>query len=298
MYLVLIPIILFKKKLFRKFFIKNNFILIIFLSISLLGNITTNYLSTGCFLYPAEKTCIGNYEWSIPKKDVKKMKVHYEWWAKAGGGPGYRSEIPKEIYVKNFNWLTNWIERHFFNKVSDTLFGLIFAYSLVYFSFNYFSKSRSKKDYKTLNISLLILPVVFLLEWFLFHPAMRYGGYVLIALPLIIFTSLMMDKLNLDKKKITSLTMIFLIISISTYFGRNILRINKEINFYNYKLINSPFFFVEDVESIIVSNERGIKIYSPADGKMCWASKTPCSYHKQIKIKDFKGLKMVYRDDW
>ena len=103
---------------------------------------------------------------------------------------------------------------------------------------------------------------MFLLEWFLFHPAMRYGGYVLIALPLIIFTSLMMDKLNLDKKKISSFTIIFLIISISTYFGRNILRINKEINFYNYKLINSPFFFVEDVESIIVSNERGIKIYS------------------------------------
>ena len=28
------------------------------------------------------------------------MKLHYEWWAKAGGGPGYKSEIPKEIYVK------------------------------------------------------------------------------------------------------------------------------------------------------------------------------------------------------
>ena len=177
------------------------------------------------------------------------------------------------------------------------MFGLIFAYSLVYFLLIIFQKSRSKKDYKTLNISLLILPVVFLLEWFI-SSAMRYGGYVLIALPLIIFTSLMMDKLNLDKKKITSLTMIFLIISISTYFGRNILRINKRINFYNYKLINSPFFYVEDVKSIIVLNERGIKIYSTADGKMCWASKTPCSYHKQIKIKDFKGLKMVYRDDW
>ena len=45
------------------------------------------------------------------------MKIHYEWWAKAGGGPGYVSEIPKEKYVENFNWLPNWIERHFFNKV-------------------------------------------------------------------------------------------------------------------------------------------------------------------------------------
>ena len=50
------------------------------------------------------------------KKEVKRMK-HYEWWAKAGGGLGYVSEMPQEDYVKNFNWLKNWIDRHFFNKV-------------------------------------------------------------------------------------------------------------------------------------------------------------------------------------
>ena len=27
--------------------------------------------------------------WSIPKDEVKLMSIHYEWWAKAGGGPGY-----------------------------------------------------------------------------------------------------------------------------------------------------------------------------------------------------------------
>ena len=35
------------------------------------------------------------------------MKIHYEWWAKGGGGPGYSSEIKKEIYIKDFNWLDN-----------------------------------------------------------------------------------------------------------------------------------------------------------------------------------------------
>ena len=44
------------------------------------------------------------------------MAVHYEWWSKAGGGPGYRSEIKPEIYVKKFNWLNNWIQRHFFKR--------------------------------------------------------------------------------------------------------------------------------------------------------------------------------------
>ena len=28
------------------------------------------------------------------------MKLHYEWWAKAGGGPGYVSEMPQKDYVK------------------------------------------------------------------------------------------------------------------------------------------------------------------------------------------------------
>ena len=74
------------------------------------------------------------------------------------------------------------------------------------------------------------LPYLFLLEWFLFHPAMRYGGYVLIALPLIIYTSFMLDKLNIERKKLNSLISIFLIISVLGYLGRNITRLNKEIN--------------------------------------------------------------------
>ena len=50
---------------------------------------------------------------------VKEMKIHYEWWAKAGGGPGFKVDISKEEYVKNFNWIKGWIDRHFFNKVSN-----------------------------------------------------------------------------------------------------------------------------------------------------------------------------------
>ena len=73
---------------------------------SLFLNLSINYLNTGCFLYPAEKTCIIKQEWSIPKKEVKQMSLHYEWWSKAGGGPGYKSKIKKEVYVENFNWIT------------------------------------------------------------------------------------------------------------------------------------------------------------------------------------------------
>ena len=297
MYLVLVPLILFKQKFFKKFFIKQNYLMIFFLILSLTGNITTNYLSTGCLLYPAEKTCIGNNEWSIPKKEVKKMKLHYEWWSKAGGGPGYTSEIPRDEYVKNFTWLKNWIERHFFNKVSDTLYGLIFAYTLIYFSFNFFSnKNKRKFNFKS-RLLLIFIPFIFLLEWFLFHPAMRYGGYVLIALPLIIFTSLMMVRLNIDKKKLTSLTMVFLLISVLGYLGRNTVRLNKEIDIYKYQILKSPYFFIDEVKPIIILDKEDFKIYSTG-GKMCWATKTPCSYYKNVKSKKVLGLNMVYHNDW
>ena len=75
-------------------------------------------------------------------------------------------------------------------------------------------------------------------------PAMRYGGYVLIALPLII-TSLMIDNLNIENKKKNSLFLIFLFIFILSFLGRNIDRINKEIEVYNYKILESPYFYVE-----------------------------------------------------
>ena len=42
------------------------------------------------------------------------MSLHYEWWSKAGGGPGYKSNIKKDVYVENFNWINNWVKRHFF----------------------------------------------------------------------------------------------------------------------------------------------------------------------------------------
>lgn len=298
MYLSLVPLILFKKKFFNKFFVKKNLLIICFLSFSFLGNATANYLTTGCILYPAEKTCVGNSKWSIPNKEVKRMKLHYEWWAKAGGGPGYVSKIAKKDYVKNFDWLKNWVDRHFFNKVSDTLFGLIFAYSLIYLFFYIFSNKKTKKTNNRAYSVILILPIIFLLEWFLFHPAMRYGGYVLIALPLIIFTSIMIDKLDIEKKKITSLTITFLLISIFFYLSRNIDRLNKEINFYNYPILESPYFYVEKSQSIEVLKKANFKVYSVPKGKMCWAAKTPCSYNKKLNTDKFLGLNMVYRNDW
>lgn len=296
LYLILIPIIIFKKKIFKDFLIKKNFLLISIVSLSFFLNLSVNYLNTGCLLYPAEKTCIIKQEWSIEKKEVKRMSLHYEWWAKAGGGPGYVSDIKPETYVKNFNWLSNWIDRHFFNKVSDTLLGIIFINFFVFIIYKYFSKSerKSKIRFKLLGY---VIPSLFLLEWFINHPSMRYGGYVLFAIPFFLLSSQIIEKYNFEKKIIRNISIFFIILAIVFFNARNVSRIIKENKIYNYDVFKSPFFYVDKVESIKITQRDQFNIYSTKNNKMCWASKTPCSYSKTLGVKKFLWMNMVYKND-
>ncbi len=297
LYLLLIPVIFYKKKILKIFFVKKNYLIIFFLSLSLLINFLTNFLNTGCFLYPSQKTCIVKTEWSIPKEEVKLMANHYEWWAKAGGGPGYKHELSKEEYVKKFNWLSNWVDRYFFNKISDTLFGLL-TICLLIFVYAKIISSRYK-NYKKDNINYIayLLPLFFLVEWFLNHPAMRYGGYVLIALPIIIFTSSKINKFVIRKDKIYYFSIFFILIGLLIYNVRNIQRLDKEMSFYKYDIKKSPYFYVDEVKTIKVHSKGDFQIFSTLNNKMCWAAQTPCSYHKKFKSKNFLWMKIVSRDD-
>lgn len=297
LYLILIPLILFKNNFLKKNFLKNNFFIISFLSLSIFLNLSINYLNTGCFLYPAVKTCLFTQEWSLPLKEVERMALHYEWWSKAGGGPGYSSEVPPEIYVQNFNWLNDWIDRHFFNKVSDTLTGIIFICLISYFSFIYFVRIK-KKSFKIKNYSIIyIISFLFLLEWFLNHPSMRYGGYVLLAIPFFIITSTFLESFNFDKRKLRNTTLTLIIISLVIFNFRNIQRIEKESKVYGFNFFSSPYFFVEKVNSEIILEKDDFIIYSTMDNKMCWASKTPCSNNKNLKLEKFLWMNMIYADD-
>ena len=115
----MVPFVLFYRKLIFSY-IRNFYFFKFYFFLSIFLNLLTYYLNTGCLLYPAKMSCIGNPIWQIPIEEVEKMKIHYEWWAKQ-----WRSRVyfryTKRKYIENFNWLSNWMERHFFNKVSDTL---------------------------------------------------------------------------------------------------------------------------------------------------------------------------------
>jgi len=294
-YLILVPIIFYKNNFYKNYFAKDNLKIFIVLIFSFTLNISTNFFSTGCLVYPAEKTCFfKKFDWSISKTEVKVMKTHYEWWAKAGGGPGYKYKLEKNIYVKNFNWFKNWIDRHFFNKVSDTLLGIIFIALVNLILFRNSKKRRVvPRDLVLTNLALFI----FFTEWFLKHPSMRYGGYVLFALPIFIFTSKKIEEYKINEKKIINSTVFLILLTLIIYNGRNISRLNKEINNYSpgYNIVESPFFNIVDTGVEVIYEKDDFKIYKPLKG-MCWAAPTPCSYYPSLKVGNWHGYKVITRD--
>ena len=83
----------------------------------------TNFINTGCLIYPVNFTCFEEYSWAISKSEVKELNDWYEQWSKAGAGPNFRVEN-SEVYIEKFNWVSNWINEYFFTKVSDFILGL------------------------------------------------------------------------------------------------------------------------------------------------------------------------------
>ena len=246
-YLIFIVIFFYE---FRKILLKKNFYKKLFLQkityffiFCILISLITIFSNTGCLIYPASFTCFDLFSWSIPKSQVIEMKTWYELWSKAGASPTYRVENIDQ-YLSGLNWVPNWLQNHFFNKISDyllSLFLIIIICSI--FLIKLKNERVSKKKFYLLYLSILIL----LIEWFLNHPALRYGGYTLIALLFFIPLSLFIERnLNLDfrlKKKITLL----ICLSFVFFLSKNVNRLFKEIEKYNFDpLVNAHYYINPD----------------------------------------------------
>tara|TARA_B100000989_G_scaffold262939_1_gene214630 strand:+ start:26721 stop:28376 length:1656 start_codon:yes stop_codon:yes gene_type:complete len=244
-YTIFIIILFFE---FRKILFKENFYKKIFFErvsyYFLIGTaifIFTIFSNTGCLIYPASFTCVESYSWSIPKKEVIEMKTWYELWSKAGASPTYRIE-DVESYLSGLNWFPNWVQNYFFNKISDFLLSLTLIVIITSTFLIKFKKVKlPKKNFYLFYVSVLLL----LLEWFLNHPALRYGGFTLFALSIFIPLSIFIEsrlKINFKlEKKISFLIIIsFLIFSL-----KNIDRILKETDKYNYNPLLNAHYYID-----------------------------------------------------
>ena len=239
--LILLWLFYFKDQIFNKYLlykiINNRFFYISSLGVFL--SIFTVFLNTGCLIFPASFTCFENFLWSTDIEEVKAFRSWFEQWAKAGAAPNFRVENP-ELYLANFNWLQGWIDRYFFTKMSDFLLVILFICTLCIFVFSFKKKKINSKKVKFKLYYLIILLLCF--EWFLNHPALRYGGYTIIALlffiPLAVYLSNFENKIVNLKRNVSMLILITLLI----FTSKNIMRINNEYIKYGYDVFSKPFF--------------------------------------------------------
>ena len=244
------------------------------------------FFNTGCLLFPVQQTCIGGVEWGIPRSEVSALNTHYQWWSKAGGGPGYSHELEKTLYIQNFNWLSNWIDKYFFNKMSDFLLGLSFVSILFLIIFRSKKKTFDNKKYNN-NLLYYFLIILLLVEWFYNHPALRYGGYIIFALIFFIPLSIFLSNYEMSKNFNLKIAILFFLV-LSIFIGRNIDRIIYEQNFYQANFKQNMFFFTDKKHFRIDTELKKLsKIYYN-----CNSDTNGCSNNQDFIIKKGYG-KMI-----
>ena len=238
--LLFLPIIIFQKDkiLFLLQLFKNKVFNLCFIFFLIL--ISINYFNTGCIIYPLTFTCNESLMWSIPISEVNIMNEWYHLWSKGGAVKNFEADN-RALYISHFNWVNNWINVYFFNKVSDYLLGLFFL--VILFSTFFFQKKLKYKIVFTKKTLLLYLILIILFfEWFYNHPALRYGGYHLIALLIFLPVSIFLDNQIIFNKKLFMKINVILIIILITFLSRNINRISKEVRVYNYNFIENASY--------------------------------------------------------
>ena len=238
--ILLIPIVYYQKKKISfliEFFRNKIFYLCLCLFFLV---ILTNFFNTGCLIYPLSFTCNEKLIWAISLEQVDAMNNWYQLWSKGGATPSGGVQN-SDFYVQNFNWVSNWINVYFFNKVLDYLLGLLFLaliFFLVFFNWKDKTSFINKRKY------LILYLIVFILfyEWFYNHPALRYGGYHLIILLIFLPLSLFIEKKIIFNQYLIKKVNVILTIIVLVFLSRNILRINKEIDVYSFNFYKNASY--------------------------------------------------------
>ena len=138
----LIPLYFFFKNKDKLNIIKSkiSFFLILFSLFWFLKNI----LVSSCLVYPVNSSCIKSTSW-YNEDNTLKASLESEAWSKDWNNNNDNS-LNLEKYVKNFNWLKNWLDNHFKVLTEKVLPVLIFLlFNLILF---FFSKCFKKKNNK------------------------------------------------------------------------------------------------------------------------------------------------------
>ncbi len=88
--------------------------------------------------------------------------------------------------------------------------------------------------------------MILLFEWFYNHPALRYGGYCLIASIAFISFSIYLEKFDINMKLLKKKIYILISITFIVFTLRNFKRIQYEVTAYNYKPLKEFNFYFDE----------------------------------------------------
>ena len=232
------------KNIISFFFYNKMFILA--LSLGLLV-VFSYFANTGCLIYPVNFTCFESVSWALKENDIKSSIQWFELWSKAGANPNFITEVNERAnYIAGFSWVGNWLNEYFFTKVSDFLLGVLFLCLVVFIVFKLFNKdARSIKNKINFHNTLLII-IILLFEWFYNHPALRYGGYTIIAFSFFIINAKLLNSSFISEIKFIKISTYLIVLSLLIFFTRNLVRLNKEIITYDYNPINNVYYEIDD----------------------------------------------------
>ena len=120
------------------------------------------------------------------------------------------------------------------------------------------------------------------------HPALRYGGYHLIALILFIPVSVLLSSFSIDKSRLKIKVYLLIALTLVIFSSRNITRIYKEYKIYNYNIFTKPFYRSED---------QNFSIFNQIDNiNYCFeeVKKDKCN-NVNIDLKKNNKFKIYYR---
>jgi hypothetical protein len=243
-----------------------------------------NYITTSCFAYPVEISCISNTLYTLSGlADPSKASWLSELWAKAFIAHPNWKEIDLNIYMSGLNWFPTWLGSHFVKilEIMSPLFFMIFIITFfLFFKNNNFLIKRKSKNNSSKYLVILSAILIGLSIWFYKAPTFRYGSFYIISFVVLAYISILdfffkeKNSTHLKFFKVTLLVCLFF------FVAKNSLRIYKSETGLFPKTV-----FEKNERNFNKGNDDGLQLLKPHKG-VCYYTKLVCSHEipKNIRI--------------
>mgnify|MGYP006095570777 FL=1 len=216
-------LLLLKVKTIKYFF---NFKLISFFTVLVSIIFLKNLIISSCLFYPIPFTCVDTM-WSAGElNNVEKIYLNAKSWAMSISDS--KNLYAAEIFIKNFNWLESWSQKHLL-KIIEKIFSFIFFVSIIFILFSRVLRIKKNLELKfSFHKYLLFYSLLCVFIWFTTAPLYRYGEGFIIATVILLIIPFFARSINIRSHEYKKLYKITLVIIISTIATKNFLRILNE----------------------------------------------------------------------